>query len=197
MLERAATSGCPPSKLVVKSYPPWGLMRCCELRGCVGDQRGFVLQATRNDCHALVSLLPFFLLDGFAHGGHRFRGISRVEARRVQLVAVPFAVRQPVLRDELAFAFDEQTVHVVERCRGQRCAAICIGVLDRLAVFGGCARNRVRGVFQRREVLVRRHFFFFRRYVCLFGVRGRGENALVEFAVTFTNLVLHVLRQVF
>src|ERR1700676_5251403 len=87
------------------------LMRCSEFSGSVGDQRRFILQAFRDDYNTFIGLFPFLLLDGFTHIGHRFCRVAGIEARRIELMAVPFSVWQASLCDELAFALDEQPVY--------------------------------------------------------------------------------------
>src|SRR5580700_9434891 len=150
----------------------------------------------RDDHHAFVSLFPFFLFDGLAHIGHGFCRVAGIEARRIELVTVPFAVRQTFLGDELAFAFDEQAVYLGERSSGQRGAAVGIGMLQRFAVLRSAACHRIRGVFKRREILVGRNFFLFRRNVGFLGVGRRGENAFIDFAVALADFVLHFFREV-
>src|ERR1700684_1509338 len=147
-----------------------------ELRGGVGDQLRFLCQAFRDDYDSLIGLFPLFLFDGLAHIGPRFCVIAGVEARRVELVAVPRAIWQALLCDEFPFAFDEQAIDLGDRSRGQGGAAIGIGVLQSLAVLRGAMRDGIGGVFERREVLVGRNFFLLRRTLRFLSISTRGGN---------------------
>ena len=64
-----------------------------------------------------------------------------------------------LLRSEFAFALDEHAVHLGERSRSQSGAAIGIRVLESFLVFRGAARRRIGGVFERREIQIRRNIF--------------------------------------
>ena len=67
-----------------------------------------------------VRFLPLLLFNRLADGGKGFDVVAGIKPRRVDLVLEPGAAGKALGTGQLAFAFDERLVHLLERSAGQR-----------------------------------------------------------------------------
>src|SRR4029077_16243818 len=122
----------------------------------------------------------------------RLHAVARIQARRVDLVAVPRPAGQSRGARERALGAQEGGVHGLRVGLGQGRPAVGLGVRQGFLIALGGARQRVGRVVERREVHERRQLVARRRHVRQTRVGGGREQALVELAVPLPDLVLFV-----
>ena len=71
-------------------------------------------QNAANPRYLRISLLPIFLVHGFAHGRDWFSSVAGIGTRSVNLVAEPRPVRQTIGAGEIAFGKNEFAVQGFE-----------------------------------------------------------------------------------
>src|SRR5581483_7967547 len=123
---------------------------------------------------------------------------ARVLAGRVNVVLVPGAAGQALLKRQLLLVVDEHLVHFGKR-GGRESAAIGAGRIESLPVFGGGLRQGIDRIVERRKIQIRRNLLARRSHGSglLARVGGRAKQALVEFAVAFDRIVAHFVREIF
>src|SRR5256885_10713442 len=137
------------------SSPPSGRRLLQLLGGTIDHVRhGLERLAGRPDLR--VALRPVFLLDRLAHAGKGLHAVARVEAGRIDRVAVPRPARQSRGAREGALRAEQGGVHGLDVGLGQRRTAVALDAPQRRFIALRRAGERVGRVVERREVQKRR-----------------------------------------
>src|SRR5260370_40454588 len=158
---------------------------------------GFALDHRSHARDLRFRLLPLFQLDGFTDSGNGLYAVAGVKTWSVEQVLEPRAHRQSLLRYQFALAFEEHAVHLGDSRVCQTRAAVFARFGQSLFITLRAVREGIRGIFERRKIQVWRDLLEGWRNIRLLRIRGRRENAFLDFQIALADSVGLVLGELF